>query len=380
MVYILNEVNKPVQVTLGSPEMLAASCVYATEAEAKQAQRENCKCETRIGNRATGRVTCADCGQLTDELVLVPRGLLGSACAAIRMKHDAPRTIEGLRAAAFGKAYAPSSVAATGIDRPQLDRLWREINNSCFDRPDVPPYVRLAEALSLLPQSDGVPPLPFSKGDTDKKGDCDIHAAGINVGDWGNRIEVYGSTGAEANALRDYLLAAISGKNEPDAEAEPIQLEAVGITRQDDDGLYVEWLLEGGISAIEHPGTLLLVASDAPDLCAEDGGAEVYLSPQAEQVLEQKLPAELMAPSPESFQAAVNSLTKIRLSGAAGYTDYTTHAGESLAGIAARELGDARRWEEVRDLNAKAFPDMTHSDYYPVGTTIRLPVKKDYPT
>lgn len=210
MPYILNAVNKPVHVVLGSPEMLAAT-VYLTEVEAKQAQRDNCSHETRLGNRATGRVTCAECGELTDELVLVARGLLGSAAAAIRQKLDAPRTLEGLRQAAMSKAYAPSSVAAPGITREQLTELWREINNSCFDRPDVPPYVRLAEALQLLPQFDGVAPLPFSKGDTDPKGDCDIFAAGINFGDWGNRIEVYGNTGAEANALRDYLLNALAG-------------------------------------------------------------------------------------------------------------------------------------------------------------------------
>lgn len=209
MPYILNKANKPVQVSLGSPEFFDAATCYQTEAEAKQAQRDNCQHETRLGNRSTGRITCADCGELTDELVLVARGLLGSAAAAIRQKLDAPRTLEGLRQAAKGEAVASGAVAAQGISREQLAGLWREINNTCFDDPETPPYVRLAEALSLLPQCSGTPPLPFDEGEVDPKGDG--FAAGIDVGEWFNRIEAYGHTAAEAKALRDYLLSCIAG-------------------------------------------------------------------------------------------------------------------------------------------------------------------------
>ncbi|HEX8594206.1 MAG TPA: hypothetical protein VF682_13140 [Pseudomonas sp.] len=57
----------------------------------------------------------------------------------------------------------------------------------------------------------------------------------------------------------------------------------------------------------------------------------------------------------------------------ATYVDYVTQPAESLAGIACRQLKDERRWIEIRDINAHAFPDMAPHDYYPVGTSIKLP-------
>ena len=57
----------------------------------------------------------------------------------------------------------------------------------------------------------------------------------------------------------------------------------------------------------------------------------------------------------------------------ATYVDYVTQPAESLAGIACRQLNDERRWIEIRDINAHAFPDMAPHDYYPVGTRIKLP-------
>lgn len=65
MPYILHpDSNKPIQVTLGSSQMMAAPCVYLTEAEAKAAQQLVCKHETLLGNRSTGKVFCADCGHV----------------------------------------------------------------------------------------------------------------------------------------------------------------------------------------------------------------------------------------------------------------------------------------------------------------------------
>lgn len=61
MPWILNQANNPVHVGLGSSEMLAASNCFATEAEARAVQVENCKHETKIGNSATGHIQCADC-------------------------------------------------------------------------------------------------------------------------------------------------------------------------------------------------------------------------------------------------------------------------------------------------------------------------------
>ncbi|WP_248769660.1 hypothetical protein [Pseudomonas sp. MWU12-2345] len=56
-----------------------------------------------------------------------------------------------------------------------------------------------------------------------------------------------------------------------------------------------------------------------------------------------------------------------------GRVEYVTNPGESVMGIAARNLKDARRWQEIRDINAASFPDMGPHDYYPVGTKLRLP-------
>jgi len=55
------------------------------------------------------------------------------------------------------------------------------------------------------------------------------------------------------------------------------------------------------------------------------------------------------------------------------YGTYTTNPGESLMGIANRDLRSSDRWTEIRDLNAQAFPDMGPHDYYPVGTVLRMP-------
>ncbi|MBD8493873.1 hypothetical protein [Pseudomonas syringae] len=55
------------------------------------------------------------------------------------------------------------------------------------------------------------------------------------------------------------------------------------------------------------------------------------------------------------------------------YTEYVTLPGESLMGIAARQLKAAGFWVEIRDLNAHAFPNMGPHYYYPVGTKLRLP-------
>lgn len=62
----------------------------------------------------------------------------------------------------------------------------------------------------------------------------------------------------------------------PEAE-ESITIEAVGITREGDDGLYIEWTLEGGIAALETAGLVLFACPEANDMCEEDGSAEIYL-------------------------------------------------------------------------------------------------------
>lgn len=65
----------------------------------------------------------------------------------------------------------------------------------------------------------------------------------------------------------------------PVAAGEPIQVEAVAVTREGDDGLYLDWVLEGGISALEAPGVVLLVAHGT--VTDDQGSGEVYLAPPA---------------------------------------------------------------------------------------------------
>lgn len=49
----------------------------------------------------------------------------------------------------------------------------------------------------------------FTKGDTDPVGDCDKFEAGIHVGDWFQRIAVYGDSPTDAESLRDEILSAL---------------------------------------------------------------------------------------------------------------------------------------------------------------------------
>lgn len=59
------------------------------------------------------------------------------------------------------------------------------------------------------------------------------------------------------------------------SQVEPILVEAVAVTREsEEDGLRLEWLLEGGIAALELPGTVLLVAQGT--LTHDTGSGYVY--------------------------------------------------------------------------------------------------------
>lgn len=49
----------------------------------------------------------------------------------------------------------------------------------------------------------------FNKGDTYPSGDCDKFEAGIHVGDWFQRIAVYGDSPADAESMRDEILSAL---------------------------------------------------------------------------------------------------------------------------------------------------------------------------
>jgi len=57
-------------------------------------------------------------------------------------------------------------------------------------------------------------------------------------------------------------------KNE--ARLPVVAVEAVAVTKEDEDGeLYLDWLLEGGICALESPGQVLLIAHGK---ITDDGG------------------------------------------------------------------------------------------------------------
>ncbi|HGY2115961.1 TPA: hypothetical protein ACNVP2_006545 [Pseudomonas aeruginosa] len=75
-----------------------------------------------------------------------------------------------------------------------------------------------------------------------------------------------------ALALGDTLIA--QHEAEPQ-NLEPIQVEAVAVTRENDAGeLYLDWLLEGGIAELEVPGTLLVVAHG--QITDDEGSGAVY--------------------------------------------------------------------------------------------------------
>ncbi|NWC92668.1 MULTISPECIES: hypothetical protein [unclassified Pseudomonas] len=80
----------------------------------------------------------------------------------------------------------------------------------------------------------------------------------------------------------------------------PILIQAVAITRQNDDGMYLEWLLEGGISEMEFPGQVLFAMPEANDLCDEDGSAEIYIRP-----VEQPAPVAVVLPERSNQDYAI---------------------------------------------------------------------------
>lgn len=54
---------------------------------------------------------------------------------------------------------------------------------------------------------------------------------------------------------------------------------------------------------------------------------------------------------------------------------YKTQAGESVAGIALRMLGNEDRWTEIAEMNSRRYPNMLGPDCYPVGTILAMPAK-----
>lgn len=82
----------------------------------------------------------------------------------------------------------------------------------------------------------------------------------------------------------------------------------------------------------------------------------------------------------DMLTAAMRALVSIKLGPVAlipaellPHRSYTTRPGESVMGIALRELNHSPSWTEIRDLNADRFPGMGPHDYYPPGTVLVMP-------
>lgn len=85
-------------------------------------------------------------------------------------------------------------------------------------------------------------------------------------------------TEEQYNAIRELVAKAGTAP-----EQEPILIQAVAVTRSDsEEGLRLEWILEGGITELEHAGTVLFALPEANDLCDEDGSAYLYRRPDNE--------------------------------------------------------------------------------------------------
>jgi hypothetical protein len=86
---------------------------------------------------------------------------------------------------------------------------------------------------------------------------------------------------------------------------EPIQVEAVAVTREDEDGeLYLDWLIEGGISALEVAGQTLLIAHGK--ITDGEGGGEVYTVEPAHSDV--SVTRELSDAQCEAITTALNAL------------------------------------------------------------------------
>lgn len=88
-----------------------------------------------------------------------------------------------------------------------------------------------------------------------------------------------------------------------DQQGEPVRLTAVAVLREDGDGgLQPEWLLEGGTAEL-WDGALLIVADEHPELCEEDGSAELYRHAQTA-TAKVVLPERLDLPHRDEFESA----------------------------------------------------------------------------
>lgn len=82
-----------------------------------------------------GGVPCPDC----EDLILIPRGLIGAACSVIDKKRDAPKVLAELRRHTIGDLSAAAPQAAVGVSGEQVQAFKtafhsaRELAETCSD-------------------------------------------------------------------------------------------------------------------------------------------------------------------------------------------------------------------------------------------------------
>ncbi|MEE4688787.1 hypothetical protein V2K77_01730 [Pseudomonas alliivorans] len=127
------------------------------------------------------------------------------------------------------------------------------------------------------------------------------------------KCEATGPTGFKRGEEND---ADWNNRAQPsDQQGEPVRLTAVAVLHDDGDGgLQPEWLLEGGTAEL-WDGALLLVAGEDPDLCEEDGSAELYRHAQpatAKVVLPERMPGISHTDSyEEGWNACLDEVAKL---------------------------------------------------------------------
>lgn len=89
-----------------------------------------------------------------------------------------------------------------------------------------------------------------------------------------------------------------------------ITIEALAVTREHEDGLRIEWLLEGGISALECPGVVLFASAEGNDMCDDDGSCEVHLADDfdAQRLRADTAEAELVSANADKEAYAQNAI------------------------------------------------------------------------
>jgi hypothetical protein len=114
-----------------------SDCAPALQGQRKRQE----KAITAIKQAQTQTVQESDC-------VLVPRYLVGAACAAIVGKRDAPKTLEQLRRYTTGDLSTPPAPAPVPLTDGQVEQIYKEQTGSFID--DSPwalmDFVRAIEA------------------------------------------------------------------------------------------------------------------------------------------------------------------------------------------------------------------------------------------